>query len=443
MSLGEMNLLKQKSFTPFFIVQFFGTFNDNAFKYAMLTLISYHLSTSQHQSEIYQAIASALYILPFVFLSAMAGQLADKFCKADMTGIIKVFEVVLVAIGGVALYYGYTWLLMIMLMGLGVHSTFFGPIKYAILPDLLSKKQLLGATAWIEASTFVAILLGTILGAISISGLRVGTIYAITLTGISAILGLTASFYILPSKAVVTNMKIDWHCWRATKDMIKTVLDNKKIAPTIYAISWFWVIGAVILTKLPDYTYYVLRADSTVFSIFLALFSIGIALGSMVINRCLDGKITLRFVPVCMLFLSVFTIDLYWISSDNLSGLPLQSWVAFFKEALHWRIALDLFLLSFCCGLFIVPLYTYLQISTKCFERARTIAANNIFNSIFMVFGSLVMMLLLQLKVGITAVFLLLGLVNIIVASLFFIFQDHRRYLKAWAYFSQFRAGKK
>ena len=156
------DILKKRAFIPFFVTQFFGAFNDNAFKFAMLTLISYHLSTSQLQSELFQALAGALFIIPFFFFSATAGQLADKYNKTDLTRVIKVFEVFLVVGGGIALYRGNTWFLMLTLTGMGIHSAFFGPIKYAILADLLPRSQLLGATALIEASTFLAILVGTI-----------------------------------------------------------------------------------------------------------------------------------------------------------------------------------------------------------------------------------------------------------------------------------------
>ena len=199
MGASVINLLKKRAFLPLFLTQFFGAFNDNAFKFAMLTLISYHLAQSQEQSEHYQAIAGILFFMPFFFFSATAGQLADKYNKANITRVIKVFEVLLVSIGGLAFYLGNTWLLMVTLTGLGIHSTFFGPIKYAILPDLLPQQQLLGATALIEASTFLAILLGTLSGTLSIGGIKAGSMYAIVLTGGVALFGLTASLFILPS----------------------------------------------------------------------------------------------------------------------------------------------------------------------------------------------------------------------------------------------------
>ena len=428
MSVSVFELLRKRTYLPLFLTQFFGAFNDNAFKFAMLTLISYHLSESQEQSESYQAIAGILFFIPFFFFSATAGQLADKFNKAKLTRVIKSFEVVLVSIGGLAFYLGNTWLLMATLTGMGIHSTFFGPIKYAILPDLLPQQQLLGATALIEASTFLAILLGTLSGTLSIGGARTGSIYAIILTGGVALAGLVASLYILPAQSMATDLRVDWNIWRATNQMIKKVMINKRIAPAIFAISWFWLIGAVMLTKLPDYTNYVLRADASVFAVFLASFSIGIALGSMAINRLLAGQITLHYVPHAMLLLTLFAIDLYWASPVAVSSVPLQSVTQFFTLFDHWRIAIDLFLLAFSGGLFVVPLYTYLQVVSNTSMRSRTIAVNNIMNALFMVFGTCFVMLLLHFHVAIVDVFLILAILNGGVAAAFwFLFRCYPR----------------
>lgn len=413
MDVSAVRLLKKRTFFPLFLTQFFGAFNDNAFKFAMLTLISYHLSASQGQSERYQAVAGALFILPFFFFSATAGQLADKFNKASLTKIIKVFEVLLVAVGSLAFYYGNTLCLMLTLTGLGIHSTFFGPIKYSILPDHLPHQQLLEATALIEASTFLAILLGTIIGTLSIGGVKTGSISVIVLTGLVAISGLIASLFIPAARSVTTDLHVDWHMWRATKQMIRDVGMNVRIIPAIFAISWFWLIGAVVLTKLPDYTNYVLHANAAVFAVFLALFSIGIAFGSMVINRLLAGRITLRYVPHAMFLLSLFSMDLSWASPDKVDNLlPLQTVVQFFGHIAHWRIALDLFLMAFSGGLFVVPLHTYLQVVSDGGMRSRTIAANNIMNALFMILGTGLVMLLLRFHITISNVFFILAILN-------------------------------
>lgn len=409
-------LLKRRTFLPLFLTQFFGAFNDNAFKLAMLTLISYHLSASQRVSEYYQALSGALFILPFFLFSATAGQLADKFDKAVMTRFVKLFEVLLMLIGSIALYQGSIVLMLLVLTGMGLHSTFFGPIKYAILPDHLRRSELLSATALIEASTFIAILLGTTLGALAIGNNRSHVGYAIILTLSSAILGLAASCFIPKAPSKSAAITVDWHLWRATKTMLKTVLSDSLLCPVVLTISWFWLIGAVMMTKLPDYTHYVLRADTSIFALFLALFSIGIALGSLAISRLLAGKITLGYVPAAMLLLSFFAIDLYWATPVIASDMPLQNLRQFLLNLTNIRIIIDFFLFSFSGGLFVVPLYTFLQVSCSEGARARTIAANNIVNALAMVLGSVMVMALLQLKITITFVFVILAMLNILAA---------------------------
>ncbi|GGI81288.1 MFS transporter [Legionella impletisoli] len=420
MKARVLHLLGKKTFLPLFLTQFFGAFNDNAYKLAMLTLISYFLSTSQGQSEQFQAIAGALFILPFFILSATAGQLADKIDKAKMTRVLKVFELMLMIVGGVGLYYGNIPLMMLTLTGMGVHSTFFGPIKYAILPDHLPNGQLLAATSLIEGSTFLAILFGTTLGALGVGGERSGVLYAVLLTCSSALIGLFASHFIPPARSKDSNINVDWRLIRATNRMIRDIVRNTKIVPALFAISWFWLIGAVILTKLPDYSNYVLNAETTVFAVFLALFSIGIAAGSLAINKILEGEVSLRLVPKAMLLLSVFACDLYWATPNQ--SKTMLSLTEFFLDIQHIRISLDLFFLAFSGGLFIVPLYTFLQVSSEGTHRARTIAANNIFNAFFMVLGSLFVMLLIYLKVPIPGVFLTLGILNVFAAGIFWIY---------------------
>ena len=416
MGTGFMHLLKERKFLPLFLTQFFGAFNDNAFKLAMLTMISYHLSHSQTQSEYYQALAGALFIVPFFIFSATSGQLADKYDKAIMTRLVKVLEVVLMIMGSFAFYLGNIFFMMLTLTGMGAHSAFFGPIKYAILPDHLPRKDLLGATSLIEASTFLAILLGTTLGTLSIGTTNNTPFIAIFMTVIAAFIGLISSFFIPRAPSSVPDLKVDFHLWRATLMMLKQANNEPGALLAILTISWFWLIGAVLLTKLPDYTHYVLGANTEVFALFLALFSIGIAIGSLMINRILHGGITLSIVPWAMLMLTGFTFDLYWASPVFDAQEPLLSLTTFFTYFSHWRIAFDLFMLAISAGLFVVPLYTFLQIVSQPETRARTIAANNIYNSLFMVFGTLLVMVLLRLKIAIPQVFLILSLLNTIVA---------------------------
>lgn len=414
---GLINLLRQRRFLPMFLTQFFGAFNDNAFKLSMLTLISYHLSTSQAQSEYYQALAGALFILPFFLFSATSGQLVDKYDKALLTRLVKVLEVVLMLLGSFALYRGNIFFMMLTLTGMGIHSAFFGPIKYAILPDHLPKDDLLAATGLVEASTFLAILLGTTLGTLAIGSTHTAPYAAIFMTVLVAFVGLITSLFIPSAPSSVPHLKIEWNLWRATLLMLRHAKQEKEIYLAILAISWFWLIGAVLLTKLPDYTHYVLGANTTVFALFLALFSIGIALGSVIVNSILKGKISLTLVPLAMMGVSLFTFDLYWASPTAEVKEPLLSLLPFFAYVQHWRIAFDLLVLAFFAGLFVVPLYTYLQVASSPESRARTIAANNIYNAMFMVVVTFVVMALLYVRISIPQIFLILSLINAVAAT--------------------------
>ncbi|WP_298625458.1 MFS transporter [uncultured Legionella sp.] len=417
MGAGHVHLLRQRKFLPLFLTQFFGAFNDNAYKLAMLTMISYHLSHSQEQSEYYQALAGALFISPFFLFSATSGQLADKYDKALLTRLVKAFEVLLMILGSIALYRGSIFLMMFTLTGLGTHSSFFGPIKYAILPDHLPKQELLGATGLIEASTFIAILLGTTLGTLAIGADNTVPYLAMGLTLFAAFSGLISSLFIPSAPSSSSSLKVDLNIWRSTILMLKQARDDKGVLLSILTISWFWLIGAVLLTKLPDYVHYVLGANTTVFAVFLALFSIGIALGSLTINQILRGSLSLSIVPIAMLGLTLFIFDLYWVSPSQLEVQEtLLTLFSFFTHFNNWRIAFDLFMLAVCSGLFVVPLYTYLQVASHPEARARTIAANNIYNALFMVLGTVLVMVLLHFNVAIPQVFFILCVLNFFAA---------------------------
>lgn len=416
MSAGIVYFLRKRQFLPFYLTQFFGAFNDNAFKLAMLTLISYRLTHNQAQSEYYQVIAGALFILPFFLFSATAGQLADKYDKSILIRIIKFFEVILMIIGSFALYYGHIWWMMLTLTGMGVHSSFFGPIKYAILPDHLPEKDLLGATGLVDASTFIAILLGTTLGTLAVGASNTSPYLAIFMTVLVAILGFICSLFIPHTQSSSPNLKVDFLFWRSTLVLLKHAAENIKILLPILIISWFWLVGSVLLTKLPDYTNYVLGANDVVFALFLSLFSIGLASGSLMVNYIFNGRIVLALVPWAMLAFSFFIFDLHSASPHIEYHANLETIATFFNALVNWRIAFDIFALAFSAGLFLVPLYTYLQVVSAPEKRAQVIAANNIYGALFMVLGSLFIMMLLHFSIIIPQIFLILSILNGVVA---------------------------
>ena len=335
-----------------------------------------------------------------------------------MTRLIKILELFLMIIGSIALYWGNIFLMMFTLTGLGIHSTFFGPIKYAILPDHLPKKDLLGATGLIDASTFIAILLGTTMGTLSAGTSSSKPYMAVFLTVVVALAGLLCSLFIPKAPSKSENLKIDSQIWRETYRLLKQATEHSGILLAILILSWFWLLGTVVLTKLPDYTNYVLGANNTVFALFLALFSIGIAFGSVTVNFIFKGQIKLSMVPWAMFGFTCFSMDLYWATFDIREQDSLLTIITFFTTFMHWRIAFDLFMMAFSAGLFVVPLYTYLQFVSPPELRARIIATNNIYNSMFMVAGTLMVISLLHFSAAIPQIFLILSILNAIAALL-------------------------
>ncbi|PJD90457.1 MAG: MFS transporter [Legionella sp.] len=422
MERSSVFLFKEKRFLPLFMVQFMGAFNDNAYKLAMLTFISYKISTSVTQSEFYQVIASILFIIPFFIFSSLAGQLADKYDKSLITRYVKGFELFLIVIGSLGFYTNSILVMMLVLTCMGIHSAFFGTIKYSILPEHFSAHELMQVTGLIEGSTFIAILMGTTLGSLSI-GFNAAIPYAaIGMTLSAALIGFFASYFIPatpPSK--LANFKIDPWPWSATLLTVKQVYKIKALRLILIAISWFWLLGSVLLTKLPDYCHFVLNADTSVFALLLALFSIGIALGSVSVNKILSGQTNLKIVPVALLVFSVLIADIYWISPLQEQRQILFDSYTFFLVPKHWRVVVDFFMLGFFGGVFIVPLYTVMQEMSPSAMRARIVAVNNIYNSLFMILGSGFVMLLLFLHYSIPKVFFTLGLLNMLVA-LFLLF---------------------
>lgn len=404
-------LLSTRRFLPLLITQFFGAFNDNAFKLAMLTLISYHLASNQAESEHYQALAAGLFTLPFFLFSSTAGQLADKFDKARIAVIVKCFEVILMVLGAYALYQSNKVLLLVTLCAMGLHSTFFGPVKYALLPQHLQSDELLAGNGLIEASTFVAILLGTVLGTLSIGGTaEVGL--AILLLLLCALSGLMASLWIPQAPSSNQQLTMEWNIAKSTWQLMRLLVADKQLLLIVLLISWFWFVGAMILTKLPDYTHFQLGADSSVFALFLALFSIGIASGSLMINQLLKAKVTVKLAPIGLLGISVFAIDLFFSTPNVVESTSLISFTQFIVVLSNWRIMADFFLLALSGGTFIVPLYAMLQLQSDEKRRASMIAANNIVNALYMVLAAMITGVLAYFKVDIHWIFVLLAVVN-------------------------------
>jgi acyl-[acyl-carrier-protein]-phospholipid O-acyltransferase/long-chain-fatty-acid--[acyl-carrier-protein] ligase len=434
--LPQFSLLNSRRFLPLFAIQFLGAFNDNVFKNALIVLITYQFVL---QSKLWQqfsvTLAAALFILPFFLFSALAGQLADKLSKKRLIIIIKSLELIFMALASLGFYLHALGLLMLTLFLMGTHSTFFGPIKYAILPDLLKKNELLAGNALIEASTFIAILLGTILGGFLIVT-HAGITWVSMMMLSSSAVGLLASLYIPITPNAKPNLKINPRFFQATLDIIHAVKAEKKVFWAILAISWFWLIGATFLTQLPGFTKDFLHANANIVTLFLAIFTVGIALGSLICNRLLKQQINMKWIPASLWLMSLFIIDLY-CAARYLPTLHTQTLLGlshFFHSVTHWRICLDLLGLSISAGIFIVPLYALIQTDTAREHRARSIAANNIINSLFIVMASAITILLFKVDLTVIHIFLLLGIINLMLAifSVFIIPEGFIKPLLRW-----------
>ena len=418
MNNNAFKLLSARRFLPLFLTQFLGAFNDNIFKNALVILITYKIASSSNiKEEFLVTLAAGVFILPFFLFSATAGQLSDKYPKTGLIRLVKFFEIVFMGLAVAGFHLNSITLLMVTLFLMGLHSTFFGPLKYAILPEHLAETELIGANSLIEAGTFIAILLGTILGGLLILS-HAGTIIVSLLILAVALSGWIGSFFIPPTLPMAPQLKVNFNFVSETWRLIKNTQQHAGIFLAILGISWFWLLGYIFLTQFPNLTKNVLGANSEIFTLFLTLFTVGIAVGSLACNRLLKDEVTTKYVPVSILAMTFFMMDLYHACNHipvNTSG-QLIGLGHFILTLNSWRIMLDMFLISVSGGLFVVPLYAFIQVKSPPEERARIIACNNIINSFFMVLSAGITMILLAIKLTIPQVFLILSILNFMVA---------------------------
>ncbi|PIE41687.1 MAG: hypothetical protein CSA49_02215 [Gammaproteobacteria bacterium] len=412
---SQFALLGTRRFAPFFCTQFFGAFNDNVFKNALLILFTY---SAAYQTEINTStlnnIAAGLFILPFFLFSAVAGDIADKFEKSWLIRRIKIFEIIIMCLASIALWFNSSYALLGILFLMGTQSAFFGPVKYSIIPQHLSSKELVGGNAWVEAGTFLAILLGTILGGL-LSKIDNGSQWVSFVVISIAIVGWLTSRKIPLAPAVNSDIKINLNVFSATLKTVQSAHQKRPIFLAILAISWFWFLGAAYLTQLPQYTRNVLLGDQTVVTCLLACFSIGIAAGSLLCERLSGHKVELGLVPLGSIGLSVFGIDLFF-SVPTHSGSVI-SFSEFFSHGESYRVLLDFLAIGISGGLYIVPLYAMIQERTEEAHRARIIAGLNIINAVFMVASALSGILFLGIfNITIPEFFLILAIMNVVVA---------------------------
>jgi len=400
-SPSQFALLTQQRFAPFFWTQFFGAFNNNLFKNALIVLVTYHAARyagegspfAGVESGVLVNLAAGLFILPFVLFSATAGQIADKYDQAALIRAIKAFEIAVMALAAWGLVAGNLALLLGALFLSGTQSTLFGPIKYSILPHMLRETELVGGNALVESGTFIAILAGTITGGYLASlgqGAAAASVGAVAV----ALLGFAASWFIPKTGAADPGLAIDWNPVRETLRNFRFIRGNRTVFLSILGISWFWLYGALVLSQLPDYAKSILQGSETTVTVLLATFSVGVGVGSLLCERLSGHKVEIGLVPLGSIGLTIFGADLY----------------------LESRTYLDLFLMGVFGGFYIVPLYALIQSRTPKSHLSRVVAGNNILNAVFMAVGALFAIAMIRMGFSVTAILLAAALLNALVA---------------------------
>ncbi len=413
---GQFGLLKQKRFAPFFATQFLGAFNDNLFKNALVVLLTFQAARwTTLRPELLANLAAGIFILPFFLFSATAGQLADKYDKAMLARLVKVLEMAIMGVAAAGFFLTSLPVLMGALFLLGCHSTLFGPVKYAILPQHLREEELVGGNALIEAGTFVAILIGTLAG-----GLLAGSVAHpawIAVGGfVVALAGYLTSRGIPAAPAPAPELKVNLNPLSETWRNIAFARENRTVFLSILGISWFWLYGALFLAQFPAYGKFVLGGGESSVTLLLATFTVGIGVGSMLCERMSGKHVEIGLVPFGSIGLTLFGLDLYFASPLGLPGTTPHELLALLSIPAVWRVLFDLLMLGVFGGFFIVPMYALVQLRSSPEHRARIIAANNILNALFMVVGALGAAALLGEGLSIPALFGLGALLNAAVA---------------------------
>ena len=413
---GQFGLLKEKRFGPLFGTQFLGAFNDNLYKNALVVLLTFQAAQwTTIPVELLGNLAAGLFILPFFLFSATAGQLADKYDKAWLARLSKVLEIVIMGVAAAGFWlHSLSWLLAALFL-LGLQSTLFGPVKYAILPQHLREDELVGGNALIEAGTFVSILIGTLAG-----GLLAGAVSQpmwIAVGGLAvAVLGYLYSRGIPDAPPPAPDLAVNWNPLTETWRSIRFASGNRAVFLSILGISWFWLYGALFLAQFPAYTKNVLGGGETMVTLLLAIFTVGIGLGSLLCERMSGKHVEIGLVPFGSIGLTLFGLDLYFASPVGLVGTTAHELTALLSIPAIWRVLFDLLMIGVFGGFFIVPLYALVQTRSEASHRARIIAANNILNALFMVVGALGAAAALGAGLSIPALFGIAALLNAAVA---------------------------
>lgn len=414
---SQFSLFKHHRFSAMFFTQFLGAFNDNVFKQALILILTYVAAAKMGMEiSLLNNLAALLFILPYFLFSALAGQIADKYEKSKLTQGIKLLEICIMALAAIGFWFELYWLLFVALFLMGTQSTFFGPIKYGYLPEAMHKDELVGANGLFQTGTSLAILTGMMVAGV-LTQLDHSTLWLIVSTLFVAILGYIASRHLPKTTPQAKDLAINWNIFSTSFDIIKYLYSLPLLFFVIIGNSWFWLYGATFLTQTPEFSKVILHGDESVVILLLTLFSVGTALGSLLCKTLTKNQVSLKLLPIGILGLSVFAIDLYL----SLSSIAIQApRTPYGLSALMdmdgtWRVFADLFFLGFAGGVYIVPMYAFMQAYAPISHRSRVVGANNIFNAIFMV-GSAVfsIIILTMLKLSLPQLFLITGVLNAI-----------------------------
>ena len=412
------HLLGTRRFLPMFITQFFGALNDNVYKQALLLVMTYGWIHQQGANiSTLNNLAALLFILPYFIFSATAGQIADKFERSKLIRGIKILEIIIMLIGTAGFLLGNLWLLLLALFMMGTHSTFFGPIKYAVLPEILKPSELMSGNALFQSGTSMAILIGMILGGAVISASQ-GNLIWISLTVVTiAVLGYISSTFVLKQKVTAPDIKIDWNFFRTSYQTIRYAKSLPAVFLILLGNSWYWFYGATYLTQIPQLTQQNLHASENVVSLLLTFFSVGIGVGSLLCRRFGGSEVNLKMVPIGAVGLALFALYL----AASLSFVPEKTGALIgLSEIFHqgwsyYHVMIAVTLLGISGGFYIVPLYAMMQAYSPRSHRARVVAANNVLNAVFMVSSAVFSIIILSaLKIDIKILFCMTAVLSAI-----------------------------
>lgn len=417
---SQFFLLSQRRFVAYFFTQFLGAFNDNVYKNALIVLIAFvSVNTAVEDSSSLVNVAAGLFILPFFLFSAMGGQLADKYPKSTLIRWIKFIEILIMSFAVIAFWLESLWLLIGVLFLMGTQSAFFGPVKYGILPQYLTRDELLGGNGLVEMGTFIAILCGTLIGS-KVAGLAdVGIPAICVLIILVALAGFGASLFLPTTPATEPTLRINWNPLSETIAIVRMAKQSRTVFLSILGISWFWFLGATYLAQFPNYTRHVIGGSVDVFTLTLAAFTLGIGLGSAFCERLSGHKVDIGLVPFGALGLTLFGVDLYFATPVQPWGVELGAG-EFFAQTGSIRLLADIVFIGMFGGFYIVPLYALIQQRTREENRSRIIAANNILNALLMVLSAILAIVLLGAGMSISQLFLLIAVFNAVVALYIF-----------------------